>query len=52
MNCFGKEYAAGSALFHWLLDEKYCIIHLKQEITQLNLDILYRNNVNIIYKYV
>ena len=21
MNCFGKEYAAGSALFHWLLDE-------------------------------
>jgi hypothetical protein len=22
MNCFGKEYAAGSALFHWLLDEK------------------------------
>lgn len=22
MNCFGKEYAAGSALFHWILDEK------------------------------
>lgn len=22
MNSFGKEYAAGSALFHWLLDEK------------------------------
>jgi hypothetical protein len=21
-NCFGKEYAAGSALFHWLNDEK------------------------------
>lgn len=21
MNCFGKEYAAGSALFHWLIDE-------------------------------
>jgi hypothetical protein len=21
MNCFGKEYATGSALFHWLLDE-------------------------------
>jgi hypothetical protein len=21
MNSFGKEYAAGSALFHWLLDE-------------------------------
>ncbi len=21
LNCFGKEYAAGSALFHWLLDE-------------------------------
>lgn len=20
-NCFGKEYAAGSALFHWLIDE-------------------------------
>ena len=20
-NCFGKEYAAGSALFHWILDE-------------------------------
>lgn len=22
INCFGKEYAAGSALFHWLIDEK------------------------------
>lgn len=22
MNCFGKEYAAGSSLFHWLLDEQ------------------------------
>jgi hypothetical protein len=22
MNSFGKEYAAGSALFHWILDEK------------------------------
>ena len=22
LNCFGKEYAAGSALFHWLLDEE------------------------------
>ena len=22
MNSFGKEYAAGSALFHWLLDEE------------------------------
>lgn len=21
INCFGKEYAAGSSLFHWLLDE-------------------------------
>ncbi len=21
LNCFGKEYAAGSSLFHWLLDE-------------------------------
>jgi hypothetical protein len=21
LNCFGKEYASGSALFHWLLDE-------------------------------
>lgn len=21
VNCFGKEYAAGSSLFHWLLDE-------------------------------
>ena len=22
LNSFGKEYAAGSALFHWILDEK------------------------------
>lgn len=22
INCFGKEYAAGSALFHWILDEE------------------------------
>jgi hypothetical protein len=22
MNSFGREYAAGSALFHWILDEK------------------------------
>ena len=22
LNSFGKEYAAGSALYHWLLDEK------------------------------
>ena len=21
INCFGKEYAAGSALFHWIIDE-------------------------------
>jgi len=21
-NCFGKEYAAGSALFHWIKDEE------------------------------
>jgi len=22
MNCFGKEYAAGSSLFHWIIDEE------------------------------
>ena len=22
INCFGKEYAAGSSLFHWLIDEE------------------------------
>lgn len=28
-NCFGKEYAAGSSLFHWLLDES--ILYQTQE---------------------
>ena len=36
INSFGKEYAAGSALFHWLIDE----------------DKLYNTNNNIFFRYV
>ena len=35
MGCFGKEYASGSALFHWILDE----------------DILYNKTVNDIIEF-
>lgn len=31
INCFGKEYAAGSSLFHWLLDEDILYDLSKQE---------------------
>jgi hypothetical protein len=36
MNSFGKEYAAGSSLFHWLLDE----------------DVLYNSENDIEFRYV
>ena len=35
-NSFGKEYASGSALFHWIIDEH----------------ILYSKNNNIIFRYI
>ncbi|RYH05548.1 hypothetical protein EON65_44400 [archaeon] len=36
INCFGKEYAAGSSLFHWLIDE----------------DILYgKSEKNLVFRY-
>ena len=35
LNSFGKEYAAGSALFHWILDE----------------DILYNKQNKIYFRY-
>jgi len=34
MNCFGKEYAAGSALFHWLLDEDILYGRSKNDIIE------------------
>jgi hypothetical protein len=43
LNSFGKEMAAGSAAFHWLIDEKKYTIHLKYI-----LDMLYKNKFNLI----
>jgi len=43
LNTFGKEYAAGSALFHWLLDET--IIY-----NELNINIFYIIIKKLIFK--